>query len=64
MSSSKLFFSSDLDRVHAFNFLEDLSDKSQNRIETDWSMEISRKLEVHNGRIKVANVKVLIMCEK
>jgi len=47
----------DLDRVHAFNFLEDLSDKSHNRIETDWSMEISRKLEVHNGRIKVANVK-------
>jgi len=51
---------SELDRSHAFTFLDDLSDDLGGGIQNktnDWTGEISRKLETHNGKIKVATVK-------
>jgi len=50
----------DLDRSHAYTFLDDLSDDLGGGIQNktnDWTREISRKLETHNGKIKVASVK-------
>jgi len=51
----------DLDRTHAFNLLDDLADSgrltAQGRVVDDWTKEISKKIETHNGRIKVSTMK-------